>query len=76
MHALLDSWSGFGLIVTGMSHQGHQVSLGEHGAGQWIAVFYRGGGGRELVAAAGTAQARMPWRAVHRAALTALGHAA
>jgi hypothetical protein len=41
---------------------------GEHGAGQWIAVFYTGRGGHEPVAAAGTAQEPTPWRAVQRAA--------
>jgi len=51
-----------------MSHQGFQVSLGEHGAGQWIAVFYSGRGGHEPVAGAGTAQAPTPWQAVQRAA--------
>jgi len=40
-----------------MTHQGFQVSLGEHGAAQWIAVFYSGRGGHEPVTAAGTAQA-------------------
>jgi hypothetical protein len=28
-------------------HQGFQVSLGEHGAGQWIAVFFHGRGMHE-----------------------------
>jgi len=51
-----------------MAHQGFQISLGGHGAGQWIAVFYRGRGGHEPIAAAGTAQAATPWRAVQRAA--------
>ena len=60
----LDTWSGIGLIVVGMTYQGFQVSLGEHGASQWIAVFYSGQGGHESVAAAGTAQAATPWRAV------------
>jgi hypothetical protein len=40
VHDLLDSWSGIGLVVVGMAHQGFQVSLGEHGAGRWIAVFF------------------------------------
>jgi hypothetical protein len=44
VHRWLDSWSGIGLIVAGMSHQGFTVSLGEHGVGRWIAVFYRAGG--------------------------------
>jgi hypothetical protein len=72
LHRWLDSWSGIGLVVFGMTHQGFQVSVGEHGAGQWIAVFYSGHGGHEAVAAAGTAQAATPWRAVQRAAWEAL----
>jgi len=31
-----------GDVVMGMSRQGYQVSLGDHGAGQWIAVFSAG----------------------------------
>jgi hypothetical protein len=72
VHQWLDSWAGLGLIVVGMSHQGFQVSVGEHGAGQWIAVFYHGRGGHEPVAAAGTAQAATPWRAVQMAAWAAV----
>jgi hypothetical protein len=72
LHRWLDSWSGIGLVVAGMSHQGFQVSLGEHGAGQWIAVFYSGRGGGHEPAAAGTAQAATPWQAVQRAAWEAL----
>jgi hypothetical protein len=44
------------------------VSLGDHGAGRWIAVFYRGGGGHQPVEATATAQEPTPWRAVQRAA--------
>jgi hypothetical protein len=73
LHRWLDSWAGIGLIVVGMSHQGFQVSLGEHGAGQRIAVFYIGHGGHQPVAAAGTAQAATPWRAVQRAAWAVVG---
>lgn len=72
LHRWLDSWTGLGLVVVGMQRQGFQVSLGEHGAGQWIAVFYRGHGGHQLVAAAGTAQATTPWQAVQRAAWEAV----
>jgi hypothetical protein len=68
----LDAWSGIGLIVVGMSHQGFTVSLGEHGGGRWIAVFFPGRGGHEPVAPAGTAQEQTPWRAVQRAALVTL----
>ena len=48
------------------------MSLGEHGAGQWIAVFYSGHGGHAPVTAAGTAQEQTPWRAVQRAAWQSL----
>ncbi len=72
VHALLDSWRGIGLIVVGMARQGFQVSLGDHGSGQWIAVFYRGSGGQERIEAAGTAQAATPWEAVQRAGWEAL----
>ncbi len=61
------SWRGVGLIVVGMARHGFQVSLGDHGSGQWIAVFYRGSGGHERIEGAGTAQAATPWKAVHRA---------
>jgi hypothetical protein len=74
MHACLDSWSGIGLVVVGMSHQGFTVSLGEHGPGRWIAVFFHGRGGHEPVVAAGTAQERTPWRAVQRAAWEPIDH--
>jgi hypothetical protein len=31
VHEWLDNWSGIGLIIAGMTHQGFTVSLGEHG---------------------------------------------
>ena len=34
LHRWVDSWSGIGLVVAGVTHQGFQVSLGEPGAGQ------------------------------------------
>ena len=75
VHRWLDSWSGIGLIVTGMSHQGFTVSLGEHGVRRWIAAFFHGRGGHEPIAAAGTAQEGTPWRAVQRAAWAVLDRA-
>jgi hypothetical protein len=72
VHNWLDAWSGIGLIVVGMAHQGFTVSLGEHGVGRWIAVFFHGRGGHEPIAPAGTAQELTPWRAVQRAAWAAV----
>jgi len=61
-----------GDVVTGMARQGFQASLGDHGSGQGIAVFYAGHGGQQPLEAAGTAQAPTPWSAVQRAAWDAL----
>ena len=72
LHAWLDTWRGVGDVVTGMKRQGYEVSLGDHGSGQWIAVFYQGHGGYQPLEAAGAAQAPTPWSAVQRAAWEAL----
>ena len=72
LHRWTDTWRGVGDVVVGMQRQGYQVSLGEHGAGQWIAVFYAGHGGQQAIEAAGTAQAATPWTAVQRTAWQAL----
>jgi hypothetical protein len=72
LHRWLDCWRGVGDVVTGMKRQGYEVSLGDHGPGQWIATFYQGHGGYEALNAAGTAQAPTPWGAVQRAAWHAL----
>jgi len=72
LHSWLDCWRGVGDVVTGMTRQGYEVSLGDHGSGQWIAVFYQGHGGYQPLEAAGTAQAPTPCCAVQRAAWTAV----
>ena len=73
LHEWLDTWRGIGEMVIGMKRQGYEVSLGDHGSEQWIAVFYAGHGGQQpLEAAGGTAQAPMPWAAVQQAAWAAL----
>jgi hypothetical protein len=71
LHRWLDTWSGIGLIVTGMTRQGFQLGLDQR-TGQWLAVFYRGSGGYEPIRPAGTAQAPTPWAAVQGAAWTVL----
>jgi hypothetical protein len=75
LHRAFDNWHGLGQVVVGMRRHGLQISLGEHGAGQWIAVFYSGHGGHQPVTPAGTAQAATPWGAVQRAAWAAVGSA-
>ena len=56
------------VAATLLKRQGYEVSLGDHGSGHWIAVFYAGHGGYQPLEAAGTAQAPTPWAAVQRAA--------
>jgi hypothetical protein len=71
VHDWLDSWSGIGLIVVGMTRHGFQLGLDQR-TGAWLAVFYRGSGGHEPIRPAGTAQASTPWGAVQRAAWAAI----
>jgi hypothetical protein len=74
LHRWLDSWSGLGLIVAGMTRQGFQLGLDQR-TGAWLAVFYRGSGGHTPIRPAGTAQASTPWAAVQRAAWAAISTA-
>jgi hypothetical protein len=39
-HELLDSWSGIGLIIAGMTHQGWDVQLTAYAARDWRANFF------------------------------------
>jgi hypothetical protein len=39
MHEWLDTWSGLGLIVAGMTHQGWDVQLTAYAARDWRANF-------------------------------------
>jgi hypothetical protein len=61
-----------GRFAIGMARQGFQVSLGDHSASRWIAVFYQGGGGHRPIEAAAAAQEATPWQAVQRAAWAVL----
>jgi hypothetical protein len=38
LHRWLDSWTGLGLIVAGMTRQGFQLGLDQR-TGQWLAIF-------------------------------------
>jgi hypothetical protein len=38
-HQWLDSWSGIGLMATGMERQGWDLQLTEYGDGNWRATF-------------------------------------
>ena len=70
MHELLDSWSGIGLMIAGMTHQGWDVQLTAYAARDWRANFYRVGIAHSIVG--GSAWEPTPWRAVQQAAWTAL----
>jgi hypothetical protein len=40
LHDWLDSWSGLGLIIAGMTHQGWDVQLTAYAARNWRANFF------------------------------------
>jgi hypothetical protein len=40
LHAWLDNWSGIGLIIAGMTHQGLGVQLTAYAARDWRANFF------------------------------------
>jgi hypothetical protein len=57
LHRWLDTWSGLGLIVAGMTRQGFQLGLDQR-TGQWVYPSLRrefGGGQRPTVLVVGTA---------------------
>jgi hypothetical protein len=68
MREWLDNWSGIGLIIAGMTHQGWDVQLTAYAARDWRANFFPVGIAHSIVA--GSAWEPTSWRAVQRAALT------
>jgi hypothetical protein len=66
VHEWLDSWSGIGLIIAGMTHQGWDVQLTAYAARNWRANFFPVGIAHSIVG--GSAWEPTPWRAVQRAA--------
>jgi hypothetical protein len=66
----LDSWSGIGLIIAGMTHQGWDVQLTAYAARDWRATFFPVGIAHPIVS--GSAWKPTPWRAVQRAAWEAV----
>ena len=56
----LDSWSGVGLIIAGMTHQGWDVQLTAYAARDWRANFFPVGIAHSIVG--GSAWEPMPWR--------------
>ena len=40
VHELLDNWSGLGLVVAGMTHQGWDLQLTAYAARDWRANFF------------------------------------
>ena len=65
----LNNWSGIGLIIAGMTHQGWDVQLTAYAARDWRANFFPGGIAHSIVG--GTAWEPTPWRAVQRAVTVA-----
>jgi len=69
----LDNWSGIGLVLAGMTHQGYDVQLTAYAARDWRATFYPVGIAHSIVA--GSAYEPTPWRAVQRAAWASIREA-
>jgi hypothetical protein len=65
-----DSWSGIGLIIAGMTHQGWGVQLTAYAARDWRPNFLPVGIAHSIVG--GSAWEPTPWRAVQRAAWAGL----
>jgi hypothetical protein len=66
----LDTRSGIGLIIAGMTHQGWDVQLTAYAARDWRANFFPVGIAHSIVG--GSAWEPTPWRAVQKAAGQAL----
>jgi hypothetical protein len=73
VHDWLDSWSGVGLVIAGMTHQGWDLQLTAYSGRDWRANFFPVGIAHSIVG--GTAWELTPWRAVQRAAWEALRQA-
>src|SRR5262245_50623404 len=73
VRAWLDSWSGVGHVVTGMARQGYELQLTRYGNDGWRATFFTAGREHSLTRETASAWEQTPWRAVHKAALGALG---
>jgi hypothetical protein len=70
MHDWLDTWTGLGLIVVGMSWQGYDLQLTAYAGRDWRANFFPVGIAHSIVG--GSAWEPTPWRAVQMAAWAAL----
>jgi hypothetical protein len=72
LHAWLDTWNGIGQITGGMARQGYDLQLTRYDERGWRATFYASGMEHSATGATGSAWEPTPWRAVQRAALSAL----
>jgi hypothetical protein len=66
VRAWLNSWSGLGLIIAGMTHHGRDVQLTAYAARDWRANFFPVGIAHSIVG--GSAWECTPSRAVQRPA--------
>jgi hypothetical protein len=66
----LDSWTGIGLVIVGMTWQGYDLQLTAYAGQDWRANFFPAGLAHSIVK--GSAWEPTPWRAVQRAPWEAL----
>ena len=75
LHAWLDNWRGFGLIVEGMRRQDYDLQL-EHRDARWHVYITKEIHGPRPGAAAGYAKAATPWAALQYASWQVMKRAA
>ncbi len=73
LHRWLDTWTGIGLIATGMARQDYDLQLTRYADRGWRATFYVSGREHSLTGDTGSAWESTPWRAVQVAAWEVVG---
>jgi hypothetical protein len=68
----LDSWSGIGHVVVGMTRQGYDLQLTRYDEKGWRATFYTSGMEHSITSTTASTWERTPWHAVQGAARDAL----
>lgn len=68
VRAWLGSWTGIGLVTSGMARHGYDLQLTRYDEQGWRATFYVTGLEHSATAATASAWQPTPWRAVQAAA--------
>jgi hypothetical protein len=63
LHRWLDTWSGIGHVIAGMSRQGYDLELRRYNGQGWRATFYPAGFEHSRTTFHGSALMPTPWQA-------------